>query len=553
MGARERFEQAADYINSLYSGLEDSIFKLIINALKDGDYQHVDQSDVVMWQAQQLQKIGRLNQDAVKLMAQVDGLSEDAVKDLIKFHGMQIIDEIDGQLERATKQSQPLSADVTNKLDALADQTWTDLQNNVNESLVTRNYQQSAVTKAYRQILTESTMATVSGATSHEDAVKHALYKVVDQGLPTRLVDKAGHNWSIDGYTRMVTTTTVNRTYNDLRLQRMKDFDMHLALMSSHPNSRPACAWIQGHVVNLVPPESDDYDPKYDSIYNHDYGKPSGTLGINCRHILFPYVPGMNTNHQPQYDPKEAIKNGKLVQGQRARERAIRDAKKRLKAAEELGDAEMVSRTKTLIRARQAKLRDYIKETNAGHSVPILTRDYDRERINQRFINRQKESAKITTYRANELDQLKKTYGKHGFPETVQEYQRLLYNKDTGQAMHAYVQARKNHTVEPVVRYTDYVDAKKRLDKEIVGMKTSTGQVIKSYSDHTFDRIFGVRKDPKGKRRIGVSIDQIKQALQSQKHFSSEQRNSETYVTDQARVIVNIKGNIVTLIPRKEK
>ena len=119
--------------------------------------------------------------------------------------------------------------------------------------------------------------------------------------------------------------------------------------------------------------------------------------------------------------------------------------------------------------------------------------------------------------------------------------------------MHAYVQARKNHTVEPVVRYTDYVDAKKRLDKEIVGMKTSTGQVIKSYSDHTFDRIFGVRKDPKGKRRIGVSIDQIKQALQSQKHFSSEQRNSETYVTDQARVIVNIKGNIVTLIPRKEK
>lgn len=231
-------------------------------------------------------------------------------------------------------------------------------------------------------------MATVSGATSHEDAVKHALYKVVDQGLPTRLVDKAGHNWSIDGYTRMVTTTTVNRTYNDLRLQRMKDFDMHLALMSSHPNSRPACAWIQGHVVNLVPPESDDYDPKYDSIYNHDYGKPSGTLGINCRHILFPYVPGMNTNHQPQYDPKEAIKNGKLVQGQRARERAIRDAKKRLKVAEELGDTEMVSRTKTLIRARQAKLRDYIKETNAGHKVPILTRDYDRERlINPRHID----------------------------------------------------------------------------------------------------------------------------------------------------------------------
>lgn len=382
MRARQRFERAADYIAGLYSGLEDSIFKLIINALKDGDYKHVDQADVVMWQAQQLQKIGRLNRDAIKLMARTDGLSEDAVKDLIKFHGMQIIDEIDGQLKQATKQSQSLSADVTNKLDALADQTWTDLQNNVNESLVTRNYQHSAVTRAYRQILTESTIATVSGATSHEDAVKHALYKVVDQGLPTRLVDKAGHNWSIDGYVRMVTTTTVNRTYNDLRLQRMKDFDMHLALMSSHPNSRPACAPIQGHVVNLVPSGDPNYDPKYDSIYNHGYGEPSGTLGINCRHVLYPYVPGLSTNHQPQYDPDEAIKNGKLVQAQRARERAIRDAKKRLKAAEELGDEEMINRTKTLVRARQSKMRDFIKDTNAGHKTPILTRDYDRERIN---------------------------------------------------------------------------------------------------------------------------------------------------------------------------
>lgn len=382
MRARQRFERAADYIAGLYSGLEDSIFKLIINALKDGDYKHVDQADVVMWQAQQLQKIGRLNRDAIKLMAQVDGLSEDAVKDLIKFHGMKIVDEVDSQLKRATKQNQPLSADVTNKLDAIADQTWTDLQNNVNESLVTRNYQHSAVTRAYRQILTESTIATVSGATSHEDAVKHALYKVVDQGLPTRLVDKAGHNWSIEGYTRMVTTTTVNRTYNDLRLQRMQDYDMHLAVMSSHPNSRPACAPIQGHVVNLVPSGDPNYDPKYDSIYNHGYGEPSGTLGINCRHVLYPYVPGLSTNHQPQYDPDEAIKNGKLVQAQRARERAIRDAKKRLKAAEELGDEEMINRTKTLIRARQSKMRDFIKDTNAGHKTPILTRDYERERIN---------------------------------------------------------------------------------------------------------------------------------------------------------------------------
>ena len=119
--------------------------------------------------------------------------------------------------------------------------------------------------------------------------------------------------------------------------------------------------------------------------------------------------------------------------------------------------------------------------------------------------------------------------------------------------MHAYVQARKKHTVEPVVKYTDYIKAKKRLDNEIVGSKTSTGQVIRSYSDHTFDRIFGVRKDPGGKKRIGVSVDEIKQTLKSSRTLFSQKRHSLTYVSSNVRVIVNEKGNIVTVVPRKEK
>lgn len=381
MGVRERFEQSGQKIIDAYSTLQEQIFEVIINTLKEGDYKHVDKEDVVLWQAEQLQKLGRLNLQAIKLMAETDGLSQTAIEDLIKFHGLQIKQEIDSELQHATGSPIPSSEETELLIKGIVDQTWNDLQNNVNETLITRNYGNSAITQTYRRILTESTAATVSGLMTHEDAVNLAIQRAVDRGLPTKLIDKAGHTWSLDGYVRTVINTTVNRTYNAVRLQRMKDFDMHLALMSSHPNSRPACAYIQGHVVNLVPPESPDFNPRYDSIYNHDYGKPSGTQGINCRHILFPYVPGVNENHQPQYDPKEAIKNGKLVQQQRARERAIRDAKRRLKAAEKLGDENKINQAKTLIRARQAKLREFIKETNAGKEIPILVRDYDREKI----------------------------------------------------------------------------------------------------------------------------------------------------------------------------
>ena len=548
MGARERFEQHGQQIIDAYSALQDQIFEVIINALKDGDYRHVDKGDVVLWQAEQLQKLGQLNQKTMRLMANADGLSKAAIVDLVKFNGLQVQDEVDNEIQALTNEPVPVSNDVQLLLNGIVSQTWDDLQNNINESLVTRNYGASSVSHVYRQILTESTAATVSGLLTHQDAVESAVYRAVDRGLPTKLVDKAGRNWSLEGYARAVVNTTVNHTYNAVRLQRMKDFGMHLALMSSHPNSRPACAWIQGHVVNLVPPESPDYNDKYDSIFNHGYGTPAGTQGVNCRHHLFPFVPGVSVNHQPQYDPEEAIKNGKLVQQQRARERAIRAAKHRLRAAEELGDVQMVNQTKTLLRARQGKLREFIKDTNAGHKVPILTRDYSREKAlgphdsQVNYINR---------HRAKELARLKKTYGPHGFPKTPQEYQRLLYNKNTGQAMHAYVQARKQHTVEPVIKYTDYIHTKKRLDTEVVGMETSTGQVIKSYSDHTFDRIFGVRKDPHGKLRIGVSIDDMKAMLHSDKTKYSDKRHTTKYRTKQGYVVVNDKGSIITVVPRR--
>lgn len=97
-----------------------------------------------------------------------------------------------------------------------------------------------------------------------------------------------------------------------------------------------------------------------------------------------------------QYNPKEAIRNGNLQQKQRYYERSTRDAKKRLKVAEELEDEQMIARTKTLIAARQKKLRGYIKETNKlyGKKHDILIRDYDREQI---------------TYKKKKLDQSNKT------------------------------------------------------------------------------------------------------------------------------------------------
>ena len=547
MDSKQKLDQDTNNIANLYSNLEDLIFTEIIKVLQRGHYENVTQDNVVQWQAQQLSQMGALTKRVIDLMADFDGISPSEIETILKKDGYEILDEVSQELKYSDQKSQPIGNESFDMLDSMVRQTTDTLNNTINQTLLSRNYGINPVMRTYQEILKRSTIETVTGLKTHDRAVKDAIYQQLDKGIEV-MRDKSGRAWSLEGYTRMVLTTTSNRTYNDLRTKRMQEFGQVLCLMSSHPNSRETCTYIQGKVVNIVPTDDPNYNDKYDSIYNHGYGEPAGTLGINCRHKLFPFTPGVNVNNMPQYNPKEAIRNGNLRQKQRYYERSIRDAKKRLKAAEELGDIDMVNQTKTLLRARQSKLREFIKVTNANSNVPILTRDYNRESVvgtDARHINY------INQHRAKELAALKKKYGPHGFPKTAQEYQQLLYNEDTGQAMHAYVNARKQHTVEPVVSYKDYVNAKKQLDQEIVGMTTSTAQVIRSYSDHTFDRIFGVRKDPHGKRRIGVSIHEMKEMFTEGRVKRNDERLSTTFHTVHGYVVVNDKGKIVTLVPRK--
>ncbi|MCL8203633.1 phage minor capsid protein [Ligilactobacillus agilis] len=411
MDSKQKLDQDTNNIANLYSNLEDLIFTEIIKVLQRGHYENVTQDNVVQWQAQQLSQMGALTKRVIDLMADFDGISPSEIETILKKDGYEILDEVSQELKYSDQKSQPISNESFDMLDSMVRQTTDTLNNTINQTLLSRNYGINPVMRTYQEILKRSTIETVTGLKTHDRAVKDAIYQQLDKGIEV-MRDKSGRAWSLEGYTRMVLTTTANRTYNDLRTKRMQEFGQVLCLMSSHPNSREACAYIQGKVVNIVPTDDPDYNDKYDSIYNHGYGEPAGTLGINCRHKLFPFTPGVNVNNMTQYNPKEAIRNGNLRQKQRYYERSIRDAKKRLKAAEELGDIDMVNQTKTLLRARQSKLREFIKATNANSNVPILTRDYNRESVvgtDARHINY------INQHRAKELATLKRSTVLMGF------------------------------------------------------------------------------------------------------------------------------------------
>lgn len=372
----DKMQRDADSITNIYSELEDRIFNIIIKALKQSRFENVEKEDVLLWQAKQLSKMGVLSENVIDLLASYTGETQEAIEQLIKGNGVKVVNEIDRELERMAHKSVPVSDDVNKILDSLVRQTFKDLNNNVNQTLITTNFNENAVMRAYQAILKQSTLESMTGLKTHDKAVKDNVYKMVDMGIKSGFVDKAGREWSMEAYSRTVIQSTSHRTFNDLRLKRMEDFDCVTALMSSHPAARKACATIQGDWVLVVPKNKAPDEFKHlPSIYDHGYGDPDGTQGINCKHILYPGRPDINTNNQPQYDADEAQENAEIQQKQRKLERDIRYQKKRMNAALELEDPETVQMCKQVISNKQKQLKELINEHD------FLVRDYSREQV----------------------------------------------------------------------------------------------------------------------------------------------------------------------------
>ncbi|WP_412030875.1 phage minor capsid protein [Companilactobacillus futsaii] len=61
-------------------------------------------------------------------------------------------------------------------------------------------------------------------------------------------------------------------------------------------------------MVNTVPRTDKHFNPRYPTSYDHGYGYAWGTQGANCRHELYPYIEGVNTNPFHHPDTKKKLK-----------------------------------------------------------------------------------------------------------------------------------------------------------------------------------------------------------------------------------------------------
>lgn len=355
----------SEQVGKLYADMSQELLMRMIHRIKQRGVVDLE-TDPYLWHLDKLRDMHALNEANIKYVVEQTGIAREVIDNVLKHEGLVVYEDSAKRISKDTGKPLPNYNGVKDTLSAYASQAFLDVDNLVNQTLLSRNVDTNPVMRVYQDILTKSVSDVVNGLRSPEQAVNRAVMDWVNKGIPSGFVDKAGRTWSIESYVNSVMTSTTYRVYNEMRTESAKDLGVDTFHMSAHSAARPNCAPIQGHIVTTGHGfESKHKDIGYVySLSDYGYGRPDGTLGINCRHVLTPFVIGVN--ELPDEDipsVKDAIANGKKQAQQRSFERGIRDAKKQLSAAKALGDDKLIARYRDLLHRRQGGLNQLLSET----------------------------------------------------------------------------------------------------------------------------------------------------------------------------------------------
>ncbi|MDE5621153.1 MAG: phage minor capsid protein [Ruminococcus sp.] len=373
----EYYESCADDILSLYEQLENDIISDVIRRImKTGMV-----TETAKHQLEQLQEAGLLYDEILSEIAGKTDATENHVKALFEYAGVKTV-AVDNKVYREnglTPVDIRQSSAMRQTLEAGYRKT---LGNMKNLTLTTADTSQTA----YINACNSAYMQVVSGAFSYREAIRQAVQRTAQQGAT--VLYPSGHTERIDVAVRRAVLTGVGQTCREIGLMNAEECGCDLMEISAHSGARPSHASWQGKIVSLSGRRG------YLSLKDIGYGTGDGFGGWNCRHDWFPFFEGYS---KPNYSAKDLKKldeknieyNGKLYnqyeisQIQRRYEREIRAAKREQvafrTAVEEADDPELrqvmqdsLNYSNSLVKDRQAKMRDFIKQTGQD-------RDYFKE------------------------------------------------------------------------------------------------------------------------------------------------------------------------------
>lgn len=253
---------------------------------------------------------------------------------------------------------------------------------------------QSGALALWQSVVSRAVTRVNTGASTTEAALHAAVREMMRSGISTVTYRDAETGRQtvtnrVDVAVRRHVRTQIQQDGLRRTMELCRASGCRLVEVTSHCGARPAHAEWQGNVYGLDGPcevEGESYRGLADAT---GYGSVDGLGGANCRHSFGPWAPGTPRAYEPDPPHPSGLSNDevyRLRQGQRRRERAIRQAKRDLAGAQMVADKDgslaniaEVERAKARLAARQKGMRDFIAGANAKGSAPVLHRNPRRE------------------------------------------------------------------------------------------------------------------------------------------------------------------------------
>lgn len=316
-------EGAEDIASQLHANIIQKIIERMMIRLGRGEDYLLTATD--KWQIEVLQEAGYLLEDIQKELADKTKKQVKEIQEAMEDAGVQAL-QWDDKIYQAAGLS-PIPLLQSPALMRLMQRNYEATSGEW------RNFTRTTANEAQRFFINQMDNAynmVVSGAVSYTEAVRDVISDVSETGMKVNY--PSGYKMSIESATMMIVRTGISQAAAEVSLERMKEMDWDIILVSSHLGARVGDggknpgnhSWWQGKFYSRT-----GRDKRFpDFVSSTGYGSITGLSGVNCRHS-FGTGDGEN-NPFEQYNTEENRKAYETQQRQRTLERRIRDSKRKV-------------------------------------------------------------------------------------------------------------------------------------------------------------------------------------------------------------------------------
>lgn len=232
--------------------------------------------------------------------------------------------------------------------------------------------------QAYMDVLNKAHMDVSSGTYSYDTAIQRGIMAMADKGITGatyKRKDGTIVNYSIEAAVRRDTLTATHQIANKTTLKSVEltgnnyvDISKHIGARVHPTNPIADHAGWQGKQYQLNG-ESKEY-PNF--VKSTGYGNILGFGGVNCRHRMFNFFPGISVPISQNFNDDENKAYYEATQRLRKLERDMRSLKKQLNCVKAINDADGVKQLKRKISAKSNQIDAFCKEKG-------ISRDHSRE------------------------------------------------------------------------------------------------------------------------------------------------------------------------------